>query len=434
MASIILLYSKLPDTKRLQQIADWLAVGVAVSLPLSTSATAVLIVLWLLAVIPTFDVSLLRREFASFAGGLPVMLWMVAAFGMLWADVPWSYRFYGLGAYHRLLVIPLLLAHFRRSNFGPVVCCGFLLSATCVLALSWLFALVPAWATLHLPRIGNHITAFGVPVKDYVWQSGIFLICGLALVGAAWEHWRTGQRFIAVALVGLAAGFLADNAFVVTSRTAVMVAPVLIAALGYLLLGWRGVLAAGLVAVVLAGGAWATSPYLRARIDHSFTEFRAYRNSDAANSTGLHLQYLRESIGIIREAPLIGHGTGSIIEEFREAAAGRAGTASAVATVNPHNQIFGVAIELGALGTAVLMAMWAAHILLFGRGGVMAWVGMLIVLENVSSSLFNSHLFDFTQGWLYVFGVGVCGGTVLRQAAVAPNVGGPDAIGAVRAD
>jgi hypothetical protein len=31
--------------------------------------------------------------------------------------------------------------------------------------------------------------------------------------------------------------------------------------------------------------------------------------------------------------------------------------------------------------------------------------------------LFNSHLFDFVQGWIYVLGVGVAGGTVLRHQA-----------------
>jgi hypothetical protein len=31
------------------------------------------------------------------------------------------------------------------------------------------------------------------------------------------------------------------------------------------------------------------------------------------------------------------------------------------------------------------------------------------------SSLFNSHLFDFTQGWTYVFGVGIIGGVALQR-------------------
>jgi len=36
-------------------------------------------------------------------------------------------------------------------------------------------------------------------------------------------------------------------------------------------------------------------------------------------------------------------------------------------------------------------------------------------VQNIVSCLFNSHLFDFTQGWLYVFGVGVTGGMALRE-------------------
>src|SRR5262249_57558395 len=45
-----------------------------------------------------------------------------------------------------------------------------------------------------------------------------------------------------------------------------------------------------------------------------------------------------------------------------------------------------------------------------------AWFGLLVVSCNVVSSLFNSHLFDFGQGWLYVLGVGITGGTVLHAA------------------
>ena len=40
-------------------------------------------------------------------------------------------------------------------------------------------------------------------------------------------------------------------------------------------------------------------------------------------------------------------------------------------------------------------------------------------IDNVVSSLFNSHLFDFGEGWLYVFGVGLTGGMMLRAADAA---------------
>jgi hypothetical protein len=36
-------------------------------------------------------------------------------------------------------------------------------------------------------------------------------------------------------------------------------------------------------------------------------------------------------------------------------------------------------------------------------------------VQNVLSSVFNSHLFDFSEGWLYVLGVGIAGGMTLGE-------------------
>ena len=266
---------------------------------------------------------------------------------MLWADVPWAERIDGLGGFHRLLAIPLLLVQFRRSQCGPCACYGFLISASVVLALSWFYALFPSWAFAHVPFFGAHVKAYGVPAKDYILQSGIFLICAFGLIGAACERWREARWRTIAALLCLAACFLANIAFVAASRTTVVVAPLLAIVLGYRYFGWRGVALAGIVAAALAAVALQASPYLHLRVMHSFTELRTYLNTDAANSTGLHMEYLKKSAAIVAAAPVIGHGTGSIAEQFRLVASGDTGSASAVATVNPHNQIFAVAIELG---------------------------------------------------------------------------------------
>ena len=59
---------------------------------------------------------------------------------------------------------------------------------------------------------------------------------------------------------------------------------------------------------------------------------------------------------------------------------------------------------------------------LFRGGGLLPWIGIVIVLQNIVSSLFNSHLSDSFHGWLYVFGFGVVGGMMLREryGACAP--------------
>jgi O-antigen ligase len=172
---------------------------------------------------------------------------------------------------------------------------------------------------------------------------------------------------------------------------------------------------AGAIAVGITG--WVSSPYLRARTVQLWTDVQKYEATDALNSSGERIEFWKKSLAFVREAPVIGHGTGSIHALFIESSVGQTGPAAS-ATTNPHNQTFAVAIQLGLVGTVVLWAMWIAHLLLFRGNSLVAWIGLLVVAQNILGSLFNSHLFDFTQGWTYVVGVGVAGGVVLRQRAM----------------
>ena len=61
--------------------------------------------------------------------------------------------------------------------------------------------------------------------------------------------------------------------------------------------------------------------------------------------------------------------------------------------------------------------MWIAHLMLFRGNGLPQWVGLIVVVQNIVGSAFNSHLFDFDQAWTYILGVGVAGGMVLAKRA-----------------
>ena len=76
-------FSKGFTQEKLASIADGLVVALAVSLPWSTSATSILAVFWLLALIPTLRWADIRREVSALAGGLPVLLVVLGAVGML---------------------------------------------------------------------------------------------------------------------------------------------------------------------------------------------------------------------------------------------------------------------------------------------------------------------------------------------------------------
>jgi hypothetical protein len=326
---------------------------------------------------------------------------------MIWAGVDWTQRFEGLAGFHRLLVIPLLLAQFRRSDHGDRVICGFLLSSAIVLVVSYILIIAPGLS----PRD----KVVGIPVHDDIFQGSIFIICGFGALGYAATAAIKRQLLVAFTFVVIAALFLANFLFVpIFSRIVLAVVPVLAGLLGWRLSRWRGLLGTFVLAVALSVAFWFASPNLRAHVYNSLDEFREYNARNTATSIGRHVAFLNESLEIISSAPLIGHGTGSIAEEFRQVTSAKNGAAG-VATVNPHNQTFAVAIQIGLIGAIVLWSMWIAHIRLFHSEGIVAWLGTVVVVENIVSSTVHSHLFDFTNGWLYVFGVGVLGGMVLRQ-------------------
>jgi O-antigen ligase len=405
------------DVKKLASAADWLAVAVAVSLPWSTSATGILIALWLIAVTPTLNVAAVKRELATAAGGLPVLLCGLATLGLLWADAPWHERLGGYTPFLRLLLIPVLLAQFRRSEHGMRVIIGLFASVTAVLLMSWLLVAFPGlpWRTVD----------FGVPAKDYILQSDEFLMCAMVLFAITFDQGRGSRWRSAAGLVALGMLFIANIVFVATARTTLLVAPVLFLLLGWRQFRWKGLVGSAVLLGLIGTAAAFGSPYLRARLNTSVAELHAYQSSGAVSSTALHIELLKKSVLIFRAAPIIGHGTGSIAQQFRNEAVGKSGI-NALVGVNPHDQILAIAIEFGLVGVAVLLAMWGAHLLLFRGGGLICWIGLVIVVDNIVSSLFNSHLFDFTQAWLYIFGVGVAGGTALRKRNAALCSAGRD--------
>lgn len=391
---------------KLVRISDGLMVAVAVSLPWSTSATSILLVLWLLGCCPTLEWSGVRRELMTPAGGLPVLLFMLGMLGMAWADVTLLERLKGLDGFFKLLVIPLLMVHFRRSDNGMRVFIGFLFACVVLLIASWI---VTIW-----PDIPKGSIDPGVAVKAYIVQSAEFTMCAAGLLYLAVEAARGGRWSILTASLVLALAFLHDVFFIATSRTTLVVIPVLILIYGARQFGWKGFFGAAAAGLAIAAALWTTSPYLRDRAISVLTQTEKFAYENKTTSTGQRIVYWTKSLHIIENAPLIGHGTGSITEMFRRAAIGYSGVWAEVAS-NPHNQTLTVAIQLGLIGTTALWAMWVSHFLLFRGAGLVAWLGLVVVAQNVVGSLFNSFLFDFTEGWLYVLGVGVAGGMVLRQ-------------------
>ena len=404
------------DRAKLRVLADGLAALVAAVLPWSTSVTLIAIGLWFLVLLPTLRQEDLRDTLRHPAAYLPVALFAFAALGMLWADVSWKERLSGLYPYSRLLLIPVVFVQFRESERWRWVAGAFLASCIAVMLVSYVSILVGN-------RIGLVFNVPGIPARDYIAQAGEFTLCALGLLYLAMNFWSERKTLHLLVAVALALLFLTNVALIATSRTGLVSIPVLLALFAVTHFRLSHTLALLALVAFASAAIFFSSTTVQQRIAGIFTEVKTHRvNNNMETSAGLRIEFWRQALAIVRTAPIIGHGTGTVRDRYQKAVA--AENSSAQATVNAHNQTLMVAIPLGIVGALILIAMWISHLALFLRGaGLAAWIGLLVVAQNILGGLFNTHLFDFVQGWLYIFGAGVMGGVVLARA----NVQAPDA-------
>lgn len=388
--------------------ADVSAVLLAAALPWSTSLVAVFAVAMLLAMGPFADLKSLQRSLTRPVAWVPTALFLLAVVGTLWSSAPWSERIYAVGPTLKFLMLPFLFYHFERSARGHLVFIAFLVSCALLSVMSWIVAFHPS-LSLKPPAYA----ARGIFVKDYIDQSQEFALCAVALAYPIVLLLRTRKIGLAILLLLVAVSFVANMAFVIVSRTALVTMPVLVAVFGMIHLRWRTNLLVAAALLAAAALSFFVSPQLQWKVETFSRDYELYRQGEPT-SVGERLEYWRNALRFFAAAPLAGHGTGSTKGLFEEAARQPGWLAGVRVFPNPHNQTLNVAVQWGLLGIALLYAMWALHLMTFRGATIADWIGLLVVVQNIFTSLFNSHLFDFHEGWMYVLGVGVAGGMVLK--------------------
>lgn len=388
---------------------------VALLLPWTTTGVTFALIPWLIA-FAFVDLREFPRSLLRPVSLLPIALVVLALVGTLWSDAPWPERLHALGPTLKLLVIPLLIYQFERWPYGNWVFAAFLASCVLLMLVSFAVAIDPDLSLkLYLSR-GPYKVESGIAVRNYIDQSQEFGLCAIALVYPIPMLFRAGRARIAILLAILSLGFLANMMFVVVSRTALVTLPVLLAVFALLHLRWRTALLAGGGMMLALVALWFVSPHLRATVAKFQGDYEMSVQEKQVSGMGSRLEYWQKSLGFIADAPLLGHGTGSIRGLFVGAAAdAEVDPLRGEIVSNPHNQTLSVAVQWGVVGVLVLYALWFAHLQMFRGEGLACWIGLLVVVQNMLSSLLNTHLFDFTPGWIYALGVGVAGGMALAK-------------------
>jgi len=406
------------DRTQWMTIADVFAILTALALPWSTSLVAIFVLCWLGTVAWMADWRAYGRLLTQPICYLPLALVGLALVGTLWSHAPWSARLHAISPTLKLLMLPWLFYHFERSSRGMWVLAAFVLSCALLMVMSWVVAYDPSFSLK-----GAQSDARGVFVKNYIDQSQEFALCAIALIYPSLHFARSGKFGLSLLAALLAAGFIGTMAFIVASRSAMVTIPVMLAAVALVHMRLRTTLIIIGVMVALVGVLWMTTTDLRWGPKQLLRDYQLYQTQERVTSIGLRLEFWKKSLQFFSEAPVIGHGTGSLRPLFERASTDYADPAQKGIISNPHNQTLNIAVQWGTIGVILLYAMWLVHLLLFRGQGLVAWIGLLVVVQNMFTSLFNSHLFDFHEGWMYVLGVGVAGGMMLRARSIADSSG-----------
>lgn len=385
------------------------AIATAFFLPLSTSGQAIGASIFVVLAIATLDVRRFAATSRSAAAWLPAALFALVLIGVTWSTEPLALAFKWVGPYLKLLLIPLIMATAFSRKDALQIALGFLAACSILLVLSWLSVLWPSgpWGWFKVP---------GVPVKDNAVQSGEFALCAFGLAYAGLQLWSENRRRALLALL-LATLFFANVMFIYISKTGVLMAGTLMVLFLVETQGWRRGLLITIPAAIAVAIALSFSPSAQARLKEFLAGTEPLHANQDNFSTAARVYFWKQSGQLIASAPVLGHGTGSIASLYRNLDQSK----SFGNIPDPHNQFLHTTLQVGLLGGALLIAMWAAHLALFWGSGPIRAMGLAIVIQNILGSLFNSHISTVTQGTLYCLGVGLIGALIWTERLAAPS-------------
>jgi O-antigen ligase len=305
-----------------------------------------------------------------------------------------------LRKYVDLLWIPVLLGVFRDAHVREKAVLALAISIAAVLFLSYL-----VMADL-IPEVREN---FAYTLSATVFRTrqthgalmalGAFLYVQLAVAASS-----PRMRVLWLTLAVLA---LINGTLVVQGATGYLIFGALALYLGFTRMGWRGMIGAAAIAGTL-GVALALMPgQFQARVATIVNEIRQWQPGvmDLSSSIGTRLELYRVTTEVIRDRPLLGHGTGS----FAKAFAVKARDQGPAQQRNPHSEYLHMLVQLGLVGLAGLLFLFAMH---WRHAPGLAsplehHLAHGLLLTMAVGCLFNSWLMDHTEGLLFAWLTGV---------------------------
>jgi O-antigen ligase len=377
----------------------WVVVAIGFSVPISTALDNLLVAALLLCWIASGRygekwAALRANAFAFLPCGLFLLYLVGASYSMGEAkDV-----LHALDKASVILLIPLLVALNPGQELRDRALHAFIAAILATLVLSFLL-----WMGI-VPEGGEDDIIKGVHQDPAVFKKHIthgVLMAFSALAFALKAREATQSR--TKCLLALVAGLAAFNVlFMVHGRTGQLVLAVLLLYFLFSSLRWRGLAVAAAAGAAVGGTVYlAPSSALHQRVKTTITEIQDWRAGKPAQLSNMRLESWSNSLGIVRANPLLGVGTGGFAAAYAKQVEGT----SMLPLGQPENQYLITTVQLGAVGLAALIALFAAQWRLAARLATRTDTNLArgLVLTMAVGCLFNSFLLDHTEALFYAW-------------------------------
>lgn len=345
------------------------------------------------------------------------LIWLPALMVVLLAiSLLWHHNLYGkvmVSKYSKLLyILPLAMFFVLSRSLVSYFAKGFLLANAVILAASlWV-------GVLHMPL--GHID----PLNPSVFKLQITHNFFMALAAVIWLSlaFRNHgfKRWGYALLVCLA---IYNIVFMVQGRTGYVALAATFGVWGLLSLSTRQRL--GMVVCALVVGAIVVMVPNRAvdRLHKGVTEIQtclavSEGNADVScdSSMGLRTAFALESIKLIENAPILGHGAGGFWYKNNEAD---------FYSINPHNEYLMQTVQSGIVGLALFLGwMWCFFLSAWRLPTPIRNVLVALLGGYLACHLFNSFLLDSSEGHLFIILT-----AIVASYSVAPPTKEPPATG-----
>ncbi|MDW5418410.1 O-antigen ligase family protein [Iodobacter sp. CM08] len=320
-----------------------------------------------------------------------LLMYGLFVLGVLWTDASISDALGMLLKMRAYLLAPLFFAVCTLAPVRQYLLAGFGLGAMITLLLS------VASGLSGVPIIQGAVGDYSV-FRTHTYHSTFvsFLACGLAaywMAGRLPKQWRWPAA-ITIALC------IFDVFFMVKGRTAQVLLLLLLGLLVVLWQGRRGFLIALLAAAVMGPLLYLGSSSLRTGMSTVQSDVQSYDKGDIDTSVGLRLFFHKVAKDLIKQAPVLGHGTGSYKQNYLK----NAGDSEVRRSfANPHNDYLWLGVELGIVGMlSLVLVLLATAKQAWNSVSAERWLGLVLVCSYGVSTLANSFFTDNITGLAYV--------------------------------